>query len=277
MKITGITSIGTFYVPWIKYTIKSIYDVCDEIIVVNVGYDLENPKENQFIKLQQVSDDIKQIDDNGKIIEVNELNVIHQKPLMWQKEADSKHVHEWYDIVGLGFTKANEEAYRRGADYILKFDSDQVCYDDVKNIKNLNDNVYFYQYEFAGSIGNDAYFLTNRPDNKPHDNAVYFYKSNDRQWYAGSGAPCLYLDKERKEIDYIHCAHMKYAYLNTWTESLSKLYRYQAIYMEKRKLQNTNFNTKIWEDSIKELSTRPIPFPVVKTDVKPPEVCKLQL
>jgi hypothetical protein len=218
MKIIGIMSIGTYYSPWFPYTIASIYNVCDTIVVANVGYNINYPNENQWVPLKKVSGEIKRLDINKKIIELNKItsdSLRTKFPVMTQKEADSLHINNWYDMRGVGITAASEKAYSLGAEWILKIDTDQVVYNDIDRLRHFlhvfpGNGVKFHQYEFTGDIGGERNYLSNPKPHTPYNDSVFCYKAMQGQYYGGGGAPEIFLPgQDRLNTDVFHAAHLR--------------------------------------------------------------------
>lgn len=217
-KIIGITSVGTYYSPWFGYGIASIYNLCDEIIVSNFGYDTFNPDINVFKSLPRASAEIKHLDVNGKITELKDITPdtpLKKMPLMTQKRAEELRTNEWYDVRGISITSASDEARRREADWVLKIDSDQACYQDILKIRpHLEvlpvDGLYLHQYEFVGDIGNGKAYLSNPPPTSPYNDSAFIYRSFPGQYYGGGGSPALYLrGQDRIGSQLYHCAHLR--------------------------------------------------------------------
>jgi len=219
MKLAGILTVGTYYSPWIPYTIASIYQICDFMVIVNGGYDIKNPNKNEYnIPLEKVIKDIASLDIKGKIIEIKGFTVEdieHKAPLMTQAEASKQGMVQtgailvwrgnWFDMRGLGLTLANETAVKRGANMILKIDSDQVCYRDVLSFRAETGGLIFHQYEFLG----DVFHLAEPPPASPYNDSVFSYLAKRGQYYGGGGAPAIFT--EREPTSKYHCAHLRYA------------------------------------------------------------------
>lgn len=186
MKIVGITGIGTYPVPWLKYGLASIYNVVDEIVVVNSGYNFPFFTEYD-VPLLEESQMMKELDVNGKIREIQHVT--------WEKA--SKFGPELLEsregIRALGMTYANDVANDLGADWILRFDSDQVFFPNVKKVRELakgdkGDGFQFLEYK--------AYWISPNTMVKggevSHSDGAKFYQSigqqGQRQWFAGEGA-----------------------------------------------------------------------------------------
>lgn len=210
MKIIGIMAVGTYYSPWTPYAIASIYNHVDKLIIVNGGFDLNRPKKREYtVPLEQVTMDIIHLDINSKITEKTNFSIfdiVHKYPVA--REYDKlwdKNQQIWYDQRGLNLTLAHETAVERGADIILKIDSDQVCYADVKKIKQYDVGQIFHQYEFIESTE----FLANPPPDSPFNDSVYTYKAKSEGFYGGGGAPAI--QAQRHFCSDIHCAHLRFA------------------------------------------------------------------
>jgi len=220
MKLVGILSIGTYWSPWFPFCIASIYPICDEIIVVNGGFDLKNPCRDEWnIPLERVSREIATLDVDGKIVEVKDFSledIEHKAPLITQAEASKQGMAQtgailvwrgdWYDMRGLGLTLANEVAVKKRADIILKIDSDQVCYKDAIGLRKETQGLILHQYEFLG----DVFHLTEPPPASPWNDSVFTYLAKAGQYYGGGGAPCI-APATREPISKYHCAHLRYA------------------------------------------------------------------
>jgi len=219
MKIAGILSVGSYYSPWVPFTLASIYPICDFIVVVNGGYNPKSPNKDEYnIPLEKVSKDIATLDFEGKIIEVKGFSLEdleHKVPLMTQAEANKKGLAEtgailvwkgnWYDMRGLGLTLANERAVKQGAQMILKIDSDQACYRDVIELRREKIGLILHQYEFLG----DLFHLAHPPPSSPWNDSVFTYVAKPGQFYGGGGAPVISTDRE--PTSNYHCAHLRYA------------------------------------------------------------------
>jgi hypothetical protein len=245
MKLTAILSIGSYYSPWFTYGIASIYNHVDEIIVSNVGYDLENPDINKLVPLDRVTDEIKRLDVNGKIVELRNITPNtpeHKMVLTSQKIAEQKSIDNWCDVRGLGITSANDEARRRDAEWILKLDSDQACYKDIVNIKRyLNsltfDGIYLHQYEFIGDVpltyykGTPQSFLSSPSPTSPYNDSMFAYRAFPGQYYGGGGSPALYLrGQDRIGTGNFHCAHLRQAN-PTWLTEEEKYLHFYGRYL----------------------------------------------
>jgi len=276
--ITGICAVGTYYPIWFPYTIASIYNIVDEIVVVNGGIDLKqkNPNPEELVPLEQVTKDIERLDIDNKIVEVrhDEVEVEHKMLLTTQYEANLKKLAHWYDLRGLNLTLANEVAVKRGAKFILKIDSDQVVYRDAMGLRNERKALILYQYEFAGPVGHPKInFLVDPLPDSPFNDSCFIYPARKDQFYGGGGAPALGVVRE--PTDRYHCAHLRYAY-PYWMqreEALKHFYeRMWFVYYT---------NEGLWGEELEEKARRAAEDLLRRkkklTSVKPPEVVCKQL
>lgn len=208
LKITAISLCGS-YPSWTDYAIGSVYNAVDEIIVVNSGYDINNPqlgcKFPEPINSQRIRNvmDIDQKLGKNKIVLIDGLD--HNS--LEKKFKIDYNIHE-YGRSG-NATYANRLARKRGADWILHVASDQIFYESL-NRQKLDDLIRmghsgyrFWQYaDFAYGLEHHG----GLPDNGTNDGSL-FYISKENQNYGGQGAPNT--NVEQYEIDYIQTAHMR--------------------------------------------------------------------
>ena len=271
-KIIGITTIGTYYSPWFPYTIASIYNHVDEIIVVNGGYDLSNLKKDVFnIPLKKASDDIKHLDDNNKIFEISEPTldeIRHKGEVTTQYDANRrKKILGWWDVRGVNMTLAQELAVELGANWILKIDSDQVCYADVNRIKNANKGLIFHQYEFFRDVMHSP--TPGHTPDSPYNDSVFIYKANREGFYLGSGSPEIYA--ERNLTDKIHCAHLRYA--NPMFLNEKEKYDHFLGRAWWRNFTNEGlWGQELW-DAANKTARDAINIPVREPQQPPPQIC----
>ncbi|GAH20690.1 unnamed protein product, partial [marine sediment metagenome] len=178
-KLTAIVTAGTYYSPWFPYGLASFY-FCDEIVFVNGGYDLSDPREEEYnIPLEQLSRDVSRLDIEGKIVEITGFtmdDLKHRGVLATQKQHPEG---RWYDMRGVGGTLANEVAVERGASRILKFDSDQVGYRSAMKVYEDKRSLTLKQYEFRG----DVFHLDVPGPSSPWNDSVFTYSASERDYY----------------------------------------------------------------------------------------------
>ncbi len=209
--------------PWFPYTLASIYNVCDQIVVANNGYDFDDfPR---MKPLEKATECIRHLDVYHKIEELKYVRpgqLAHNYQVGTQRAANGRRMlggeGNWYDLRGLNLTAANEKAVKLGADWILKIDSDEVCYKDVNLFHDMlrlrwAGTSVFHQLEFAGDVGPDSCFLADPPPASPYIDTVQVYPADPDTWYVGAGAitgPPV----DRVPTESFHCAHLREA--NPW-------------------------------------------------------------
>ncbi len=221
MKITAISLCGT-YPSWTAYAIGSVYNVVDEIIVVNSGYNIDQPELGCKFPEKYNQEQLSKFPDiDNKLLIFDGLD---------HNSLDERYRID-YTINEFGragnATFANRLARERDADWILHVASDQVFYSSLTLPKlvclmQLNHDGYrFWQYaDFVYDLNHHGQL----PGNGTDDGSL-FYKTKPDQMYGGQGAPGIYT--EQFEIDYIQTAHLRhvpppgislkeYAFARTW-------------------------------------------------------------
>jgi len=272
--IVGIMCCGSYYSPWTPYTIASIYPVCDKIVVVNAGFDLDNPDPNENeVPLEQVSEDIDHLDIQGKIIEVTDFSDMKRRfPVMTEKEAKEKGASLWFDLRGRNMTRASEVAYKLGAKKVLRIDTDQACYRDVLKLLKPSfkeGNWIFYQYEFVGDVGGELHFLTYPPPASPFNDSVYYYSISEEDWYVGGLAPVIRAD--RVPCLDIHCAHLRYAN-PVWLSEEEKFRHFYYRFLYHLWTNEFAAFTDELKTKARKMAEEALKREGVLTSVRPPEV-----
>jgi hypothetical protein len=166
---------------------------------------LKDPNPNEYnIPLPQVTRDIANLDVKGKIVEIKDFSINslrHKAVLATEKSHPSG---DWFDMRGLGLTLATEKAFDFGANWILKWDSDQCCYKNAIGVKGLGLSVYLHQYEFVG----DIYHMADPPP-LPYNDSCFTYPSSREDWYIGGGGPIM--RDFRMPSPSHNCAHLRNA------------------------------------------------------------------
>jgi len=204
--IVGICSCGSYYSPWFPYTLASIYGIVDRIVVVNGGYDLRDPRPEEYnVPLEEVTKDIEHLDVEGKIVEVKDFTLKDLRhPLVLETERHHRSP-SWADMRGVGLTLAYERALDLGADWVLKTDSDQVCYANCTTYRRRLGSVIFKQYEFCG----DIHHLCDPGPDSPWNDSVYTLEAHPATHFGGGGAPCSV--SHRVPVHDCWCAHLRHA------------------------------------------------------------------
>jgi len=244
--IIGILGIGTYYCPWFPYTIASMYDLCDKIVVANNGFDLSNPKKDACnLPLPQVTKDIRRLDYACKITEITNITPDKlKKHMKLSTQAEGKSAADWFDQRGLAITAASEKANEMGATAILKIDSDQVLYDNCLELRDKEPAHMLWQYEFSG----DQFHMAANAVEGSNNDAAFFYKAVPNQWFGGGGSPDIHAD--RYCINEYACAHLRSAN----PAHISDDERFNHFYG--RAWFRTYTNSGLWGKELEEIATK---------------------
>lgn len=265
MKLTGILACGTYFSPWTPYGLASFY-FCDEIIVVNGGYDIENFDMKEYnIPLKQVSRDIEELDVQGKIVEVTGFTIDDLKHKATIARQHDKLPKEWYDLRGLNITLANEIAVERGADMILKWDSDQTGYSNAVKVRDYNTGLVLKQFEFVG----DVHHLAVPPPTSPFNDSIFSYIAKEGQWYYGGMAPVINASREFFEDGW--CAHLRHANPLHLSEEQKFAHFYGRMWF--RYFTNNGLLGDELHEAAKANAENLLQQEGKPSDVPPPEVC----
>lgn len=215
-KLAAIIGVGSFVSPWFSYTLASAH-FCDEIIVINGGYDLKNPKVDEYnIPLEQASRDISNLNACGKIHEYvsprNDFDTGRFKRLKMGLQLDGNE-RDWYDSAGLNYTYAMRVAKEHGCDWVLKIDSDQVAYVDCARLKTdlADQSLIAWMYEFR----RDVWHLSDPGPDFPYNDSIFTHTPEG--FY--NGHACPQIDSTRRYCPDMHAAHLRFANPVDSTES----------------------------------------------------------
>jgi hypothetical protein len=167
MKIYFAGTCGT-YPTWLKWTVASIYNIVDKVIIANGGYDPYNPEAGDDLPLKRELQQLKEIDIDTKIIQL--------KPRWNYVDGIIK---KGRDETGRSrnMTHAMRACYEDGADWILKLDSDQIAHTDMTReelellVNNGHTGYTFAQYAEFHREWNEIMAL---PGKWTDDGALFF-------------------------------------------------------------------------------------------------------
>lgn len=210
IEIIGITTVGT-YPSWVEYTIASMYNNVDKIIVVNSGYDTSNPKSGATHKLKREHEQLQKIDINKKITEYTPS----EEDIMDIFETTCK---DGKDEVGrsTNMTLSTQIAYnlpnpKNKERWILKADSDQIFYkfnrEDLENLIEILPSKTGFRFAQYADYFHDFKHIGFLPDEFTNDGSL-FYKSLYNQGYCGQGSPG-YIKVDQHPIYSLKTSHMR--------------------------------------------------------------------
>lgn len=209
IEIVGVTTCGT-YPSWVEYTVGSFYNHVDKIVVINSGYDVNNPEKGAYVRLEREHLALKEIDIHNKIIEITpsieDINELFSSLCNFDKD-------EFGRTTNITLSTKIAESLDMSSDkikYILKLDSDQILYQITRNeLENvIRDNPTKTGFRFAqlADYYHDFEHIGALPDMITNDGSL-FYKSMENQRYCGQGSPVTNVDQH--EILTIKTSHMR--------------------------------------------------------------------
>lgn len=273
-KLIAITGIGSYYSPWFPYSLASVY-FADEIIVVNGGYDPHDPRPRDYnIPLKEVGVVIRELDVRHKVTEVTGFTLAdlrHKLELRTQKEINEQHLDgsKYGDQRAVCMTLAQETAVKHGATRILKFDTDQVLYEDCVKLAVWKDSLTCYQWEFEGLA-----FNVGDPDS-PYNDSVFTYPAEEGSFYGAGCAPAI--PGERTPTALVHSAHLRHAVPANYTLTSAVLILSQRIRFRLFTNEYASFPAEINARALRDALDVLIRPPLERgTHVPLPRSCTLQ-
>jgi len=190
--IVGLSHVGTYF-SHINYTVSSMYHLCDFIVVINGGYDIYNPCKGDNILLERDAFLLKEIDIDNKV---------RQFRAAWK---GVNNIKKGKSEAGRdrNMSMAVQAAFKLGADWVLKVDSDEILHHninrkDLENLVSISQNgKYGFRFSMQELWGTYKTYQS-LPDwaegddhNYPSSNdAPQFYKPCLTDWYIG-GSPVV--------------------------------------------------------------------------------------
>ena len=193
LEIIGISTCGT-YPSWLQHTIASFYNHVDKIVVVNGGYDINDPEKTPVIPLEREQYQVKQIDIHKKIKHTaptkETLNEILNTLCIKNKDETGRATNMTLanQIANLSFN-INTPPKKR---WILKLDSDQILYkitrQELENLITKHPNKTGFRFAQYADYYHDFQHIGALPDEFTNDGSL-FYLSQKNQSYCGQGSP----------------------------------------------------------------------------------------
>lgn len=234
VRIIGSTCVGSFSSPWLEYCVASVYNVVDQVVVANGGYERLNPTVDNKM-LERESKALKEIDVNGKITEVKGD---------WKF---AKFVNPERDtIAARNMSIGIQTAFARGAEAILEFKCDQIFYKSVKLLRTLDERIELqkrtgmvgsvtvltkhsgYQFwEYTNFVG-DLWSVPEKLKDKGCDDGPRFFKPTETDYFSGQGQPAI--RAEQFCTDLIQAAHMRDVYPEKYSKAEWEQFGYERAW-----------------------------------------------
>ncbi len=215
IEIIGISTCGT-YPCWIDYTIASFYNHVNKVVVINAGYDINNPESGSIHKLEREHELLEKIDINNKIIEYTptqqDFDRLFTTICKYGKDECGRAGNITFATkIATNLPKSIDNNIKLKHRWILKLDSDQILYqirrDQLTNLISTHNKTGFRFAQYADYCNDFEHIPSNRlPDEFTNDGAM-FYKSLPNQMYGAQGSPGTCVDQE--EIYNIRTSHMR--------------------------------------------------------------------
>ena len=210
-KVIGFTATGT-YPSHTDLCVASLYFICDEIIVINGGYDVDNVDLGDTIPIERDKKLLKEMDIDNKITQIKPsweaATPIHKGMKLINPEKDE-------GGRSRNLTHGVQAAIRRGADLVIKIDADE-CLDlrtiDREKILALYPNISIGKspkitnqghvlgfrlgmYECHGDFyhfnGMPSWAAEDSNDGPSSNDAPQIYHPYPTDYYGGGGAPAV--------------------------------------------------------------------------------------
>lgn len=216
IEIIGISTCGT-YPSWIDYTVASFYNHVDKVVVINCGYDVNNPESGPIHRLEREHKLLEKIDVEDKIVEYtpnkSDFDRLFTTVCKYGKDECGRAGNITFatkiatNLPNIKKDSSNTSKKR----WILKLDSDQILYQI--NRDSLTSLIYNYKnsgFRFAQCADYNHDFDHITSNDLPHEftnDGAMFYKSLQNQMYGAQGSPGTNVDQ--KEIYNIKTSHMR--------------------------------------------------------------------
>lgn len=216
IKIILTSHCGT-YDSWLQWTVASVYNVVDHVVVVNSGYIPENPEKGNCNILEREKNQIKEIDVDNKILQIKANNEKLKNTGLYTDGKDelarSGNMTLAYQYA---LQLAKDKEYDLSKVWILKLDSDQIA-DETFTRNNLVElaksgkavgyrfgqySDFFRTYDKVQSL---CHWCAGEEGNMTNDGALFF-KAHSKARAGGQGSPEI---GEEYPHSYMKTFHMR--------------------------------------------------------------------
>lgn len=292
-EIIGISTCGT-YPSWIDYTVASFYNSVDRVVVINSGYDIDNPDSGPIHRLEREHNALEKIDINNKIIEYTPTKTEYDRLFETVCKNGKDEFGRSGNITFASKIATNLPNLYNKERWILKLDSDQILYKISKEqlISLINDHKtdgfrfaqyadYYHDFEHLDS--------PSLPGDFTNDGSL-FYKSLPNQKYMGQGSPITNVNQF--PIHEIRTSHMRrisppgvdkyeYYYKRYWYHTFgpNSINEHPYNKLNGKKLTYEEIKNLAKEQAIGSVNSTGVNINDLPTDVRipytPPLVCKM--
>jgi hypothetical protein len=215
MKIIGLTTCGGFKAWWLAHGLASIYNLIDEMIV-SVG----GPGRDQ----NYLNSMLKEVDPNGKVVYV--FPSWQNAPYYINPGRD--------DIRSLNKTAAVNLACTHGADWIIAFDCDMICYEQIgpvtRDLVQKDGNSYrFSLITLSPDLYHTDYLMpwdTNQEMADSQYSYLTLFRSYPDLYYAG----CAHIGTDRAGVHFPQTTDRRVALAHLWSVTPNPIDRVSYIF-----------------------------------------------
>jgi hypothetical protein len=209
IEIIGISTCGT-YPSWISHTVASFYNHVDKIVVVNGGYNIDNPT-FPTCRLEREHKQLEEIDIHNKIIEYTPTEDAIKKLFTGlckiEKDECGRSGNMTFSNM-IAYNLPNPQNKKR---WVLKLDSDQILYqikrDQLLNLIENHRKTGFRFAQYADYHDDFEHISPGLPGEFTNDGSL-FYRLNPNQRYSGQGSPGG-INVDQHQIYDIRTSHMR--------------------------------------------------------------------
>lgn len=191
IKIIGSLTVGS-YSTWAMWTAASMYNICDHIICINGGLNLDDENNlEKIVPLERERQQLKQIDIENKITQILPTKEILKKVI--DNKTELLRGGNMTLSYKLAYQYAQNQGWNINNTYILKLDSDEILHHEVTRDRLINlTNKYNYK-GFRISMFSEFYRewdkCTGLPDDQTNDAPLFFCNPNAST--TGQGSPLV--------------------------------------------------------------------------------------
>lgn len=198
-KIILTSHCGT-YPSWLAWTVASVYNSVDDIVIINGGYDPEHPELGNCIPLEREKRQLKELDINNKVMQLLPNNdKLKSTGLFTEGKDETARSGNMTLAYQYALSLAKKKGYDLDKTWCLKLDSDQIADESFtrENLIDLSKSTIRKGYRFAqysdffrsyDRVQSLCHWCAGQEGNMTNDGALFF-KLHARARAGGQGSP----------------------------------------------------------------------------------------
>lgn len=224
IKIVGVMPTGS-YNSWEMWCCASMYNVVDSIICVNGGISVSSPDQGGNIPLERAVRQLKEIDVDNKIKQI-QPNIKHTRKFRVGKD-EAGRAGNIELCFRYAYSYANEKGWDLGNTWVLKMDSDETLESDVTRGRLLsliheNPKIKGFRIAMYSDFYREWGKCVGLPDDFTNDAAVFF--NNPDAYSVGQGSPCVGSQEPAYDIRSYHLRSICPPDLDEYTYFFERFY-----------------------------------------------------